>query len=68
MSHEYSLLDEFKLRGYWWLPGEPGNRIPGTLHYNPEESIRLELMGLFKDPSRRTPWKSSGRCPPSADH
>lgn len=48
MSHEYSLLDEFKLRGYWWLPGEPGNRIPGILDYNPEESIRLELMGAFQ--------------------
>jgi hypothetical protein len=48
MSDKYSLLDEFKLRGYWWLPGEPGNRIPGILHYNPEDSIRLELMGAFQ--------------------
>jgi hypothetical protein len=48
MSDEYSLLDQFELRGYWWLPGEPGNRIPGILHYNPEESIRLELMGAFQ--------------------
>ncbi|MGA2606049.1 MAG: HEPN domain-containing protein [Terriglobia bacterium] len=50
MSDEHSLLDEFKLRGYWWLPGEPGNRLPGILHYNPEESIRLELMGAFQGP------------------
>jgi hypothetical protein len=48
MSDEHSLLDEFKLRGYWWLPGDPGNKIPGILHYNPEDSIRLELMGAFQ--------------------
>ena len=48
MLNAHSLLDEFKLRGYWWLPGEPGNRIPGILHYNPEDSIRLELMGAFQ--------------------
>ncbi len=49
MSDEHSLLDEFKLRGQWWLPDCPESRIPGILYYKPEQSIALELMGSFKD-------------------
>lgn len=49
MSDEHSLLDEFKLRGHWWLPDRPDSRIPGILYFKPEQSITLELMGSLKD-------------------
>ncbi len=49
MSDEHSLLDEFKLRGRWWLPEQPQIVVPGILYYRPEESIRLELMGSLEE-------------------
>lgn len=48
MSDEPSLLDEFELRGRWWLPEKPDAEFAGTLYYAPEGPIRLELMGALK--------------------
>lgn len=38
------------IKGYWFLPSNPENRIGGTLHYLPNERIYLELIGSFGTP------------------
>lgn len=31
--------------GHWWLPDAPEDRVPGVLHYDPEDGIELRLIG-----------------------
>ncbi len=38
--------EEYK--GYWFLPETPDNRIPGILYFEPNQKIRLELIGGFE--------------------
>ena len=45
---EYSLQDEFKYRGVWWLPENPKNQLTGELTYDRDEGISLELVGSFR--------------------
>jgi len=33
--------------GHWWLPGALGNAVPGILRYNPQDGLRLSLIGGF---------------------
>lgn len=40
---------EFEMKGYWWLPEDPENKIQGTLKYQPNEGIHLETLGFFGD-------------------
>lgn len=44
------MKDKFELRGYWFLPNNPNNRIAGILFFEPNEEIRLELIGSFETP------------------
>lgn len=37
-----------ELVGYWWLPNQKDQRLPGTLTVVPDEEIRLELLGSFE--------------------
>jgi hypothetical protein len=39
------LLDRFEYEGYWWAPGHPNDRVPGTLSYDPTNGLHLELAG-----------------------
>jgi hypothetical protein len=64
MSDEHSLLDEFKLRGRWWLPEQPQTVVPGILYYRPEESIRLDLMGSLEEFIGSDPGTSTFPLPP----
>ncbi|MGX9921365.1 ApeA N-terminal domain 1-containing protein [Streptomyces sp. NPDC002248] len=32
-------------RGTWWVPSAPEARVPGTLHLEDDERLRLELVG-----------------------
>ncbi|MFH8591859.1 ApeA N-terminal domain 1-containing protein [Streptomyces rimosus] len=34
-------------RGYWWEPGTPDRKVPGTLSYDQSGQLRLELVGGF---------------------
>ena len=43
MSQERSPLGEFEIRGEWWLPGNPDNRVPGLVYYKAGERVRLDL-------------------------
>lgn len=39
--------NNFELKGFWYLPNNPDNRLYGTLKHIPYESIHLELIGSF---------------------
>ncbi len=43
MSQERSPLGEFEIRGEWWLPGNPDNRVPGMVYYKAGERVRLDF-------------------------
>jgi len=50
LSFNYTLLDSFSLDGRWGLAGwEQEKWLPGRLAYDPENGIRLEVLGLFED-------------------
>lgn len=35
--------------GHWWLPEQPDRTVPGVLRYDPDEGLRLSLIGGFED-------------------
>jgi hypothetical protein len=41
------MKDPFDFKGYWWLPNEEENKLPGTLVYSQENGATLELLGAF---------------------
>jgi hypothetical protein len=45
----YTLLDDFALKGIWWLPEQPDLQISGTLLFENEKKISLELLGSFHE-------------------
>ncbi|MGH9689285.1 MAG: hypothetical protein ACRD5K_19630 [Candidatus Acidiferrales bacterium] len=51
MTLERSPLSEFEVRGTWWLPEDPQNRVPGILRYRPGRMVTLEIDRPFHDPS-----------------
>jgi len=44
------MIDAIEIKGYWFLPDDPENRVAGTLSYLPNQKIVLELIGSFHDP------------------
>lgn len=44
MAKKFSLYDKFKIRGYWYIPSKPDQRIAGILSYD-MDGINLELFG-----------------------
>lgn len=54
----HGIDDTFSIDGKWWLPSTPGKKFNGTLTYNPEEGIILNLHGCFDDSP--DPFKQSG--------
>lgn len=43
------MQEDFSIKGYWWLPGDPSSRLQGTLQYKPNQRIILETLGFFGD-------------------
>lgn len=41
------MKENFTLKGEWWLPANPNNKISGTIEYSPEDGILLETIGSF---------------------
>lgn len=39
--------EPLELKGYWWLPERPEDKVAGVLTYEPEGRIELELIGCF---------------------
>lgn len=48
-KQSYSLLEDFELKGLWWLPDHPDHKVPGTLSFENEKRISLELLGGFQN-------------------
>lgn len=44
LRNRFTLRDSFELDGQWWLPGERGRAVPGTLAYS-STRIDLNLFG-----------------------
>lgn len=44
------MKESLEIKGYWYLPNREENRIAGILYYEPNETIRLELIGAFEGP------------------
>jgi ApeA N-terminal domain 1 len=49
-SSEVGLFEKFDLRGKWWLPDAPDDRVHGTVTYSPVQGITLRLDGKFQHP------------------
>jgi hypothetical protein len=49
-SSEGGCFDSFELRGKWWLPDAPNDRVHGTVTYSPAQRITLRLDGKFQQP------------------
>ena len=45
----YTLLDDFELKGLWWLPEQPDSQISGTISFENEKKISLDLLGSFHE-------------------
>src|SRR5580692_10022186 len=41
---DYDLSDRFEIKGYWWLPENPDQKVPGVLTHD-AGIIELELFG-----------------------
>ena len=39
---------EFNITGYFWLPTNPDNKVPGNLNYSFVDGITIALMGSFE--------------------
>jgi hypothetical protein len=37
--------------GYFWLPGTPDSKVPGTLHISERGKVTLDLMGMLGNPN-----------------
>jgi hypothetical protein len=45
-------MSEIRWKGNWWLPEDPDDTKPGTLHYGDDGQLRLELIGGFSSEIR----------------
>ena len=43
------IKEEFKKSGYFWLPSEPDEKLPGTLSISDGGHIELEVIGRFEN-------------------
>ena len=48
MKGKFDLTTAFTLKGDWFLPEKPEARLSGEVSFNPEEGMKLELIGDFK--------------------
>ncbi len=39
--------EKVDIQGYWFLPDDAETRVAGTLYFEPDKDIRLELIGSF---------------------
>jgi len=42
------MIEEFEIRGEWWLGRSPEMKAAGGLHFNPREGAKLELNGRIR--------------------
>ncbi|MCU1304946.1 MAG: hypothetical protein JWQ87_5230 [Candidatus Sulfotelmatobacter sp.] len=61
-SLEPDIFDSFELRGRWWLPERPDDRVHGTLSFS-SNGIRLRLDETFTNPAVNHPFWAAGFRP-----
>lgn len=42
------MLETIKELGNWWIPESPDQKLTGTVTFNPQEGISLDLVGSFE--------------------
>ena len=64
-NFSHNLMDEFEVRGHWWLPENPDRKVAGVLNCRAGE-LCLELLGLLRPESIRERLSSGTEmwCPP----
>ena len=45
MSKQISHTEKFEYVGIWWLPEKPKEKLSGMLKYEPQEGLKLNLVG-----------------------
>lgn len=53
MAKTPNLFDTFSCEGFWWFPDNPDERLAGTLLYDPENGIQLNLTTFEEAPYPR---------------
>ena len=41
-----------QIKGYWWIPDNPKEKVQGTLNYTLQDGIYLDIIGYFGDITR----------------
>jgi hypothetical protein len=49
----YNLFEDFEYKGFWWLPEQPENKVPGSLSYKCGDIMTLELLGSLQNTTLR---------------
>lgn len=44
------MCDDQRIKGWWYLPPYPQERVPGILTWNQNDGVELELIGGFRQP------------------
>jgi len=43
------MLDQKVYEGFWWLPDNPENKVPGTINIDDEDNITLSTLGSLSE-------------------
>jgi ApeA N-terminal domain 1/Apea-like HEPN len=46
LMQDRNMFNEFSIRGRWWLPNNPNDQVPGTMHFS-NDSLKLRLDRTF---------------------
>lgn len=52
-------MPAFQRQGLFWLPENTDHEVAGTLSWDPEEGLRLELLGFLDKNRDDSPWTAS---------
>lgn len=50
-------MEKFDIKGYWWVPKRPAQKLAGDLSYSPDEGAYLSLLGVLGKPFTNNPEK-----------
>ena len=59
------LPEPIEKRGFFWLPADPDDRLPGILRISDSGEVKLEVSGVFGDPSFVFHNMGLGSSPPA---
>jgi hypothetical protein len=50
LGRKSTLFDDFEYSGHWWLPEDPEKKVAGTVRFNSDGYITLDLLESFNEP------------------